>query len=73
MEGTLNTPIRYQVASSKTHGSGTDYIKALIKTADAKGRPYNMTAADMEYATKHLDARLMVTFNYNVPTTLSVE
>jgi hypothetical protein len=66
VEGTLNTPIRYQLASSKAHGSGTDYIQALIKTADAEGRPSNMTAADLDYAATNLDARLMQAFQYDL-------
>jgi hypothetical protein len=67
VEGTLKQPIHYQVKTSKSHGSGTDFMKALIKTADAAARPRNMTLDDLEYARQHLDTRLMTTFRYNVP------
>lgn len=68
VEGTLNAPIQYQLATSKAHGSGTDYIAALVKTADADARPRNMTAVDLEYASNHLDERLMHAFHYVLPT-----
>jgi hypothetical protein len=67
VEGTVQQPIKYQLKSSKDHGSGTDYVKALIKTADAKSRPNNMTMDDLAYAYKHLDQRLMKTFHYHFP------
>lgn len=68
VSGTLRSPIQYQVKSSKSHGSGTDYIKALIKTADTKARSKNMTMADMQFASTHLDSELMNLFHYNIPT-----
>ena len=67
VEGTVQQPIQYQLKSSKMHGSGTDYIKALVKTADANLRSNNMTREDLDYATKHLDPRLMNTFHYHIP------
>ena len=67
VEGTVQQPIQYQLKSSKAHGSGTDYIKALGKTADANVRSNNMTIQDLDYADKHLDHRLMNTFHYHVP------
>jgi len=67
VHGELNTPIQYQLQSSKAHGSGTDYIKALIKTANAKARPNNMTEADLDYAQHNLDVRLMELFEYRHP------
>jgi hypothetical protein len=65
--GALLTPLQYQLKSSKSHGSGTDYIKALVKTADRAARSNNMTGGDLEFAAKHLDARLMKSFNYKKP------
>ena len=65
--GTLHQPLHYQLKTSKGHGSGTDYIKALVKTADAKVRANNMTIQDLDYASQHLDHRLMNTFRYLVP------
>ena len=67
VEGTLANPIQYQVASSKTHGSGTDYVKALIKTADTELRLHNLTANDLDFARTHLDEELLRLFRYNLP------
>ena len=68
VDGVLNDKIVYQVKSSKAHGSGTDYTKAIIKTADTKARPNNMTAADLAFAQQHLDPELMELFHYHFPT-----
>jgi len=68
VDGVLNDRIVYQVSSSKLHGSGTDYTKAIIKTADTKARPNNMTAADLAFAEQHLDSELMELFHYHFPT-----
>lgn len=65
VDGTLASEIQYQVKSSKPHGSGTDYIKALIKTADTELRARNLTADDAEFARAHLDPDLMKLFHYN--------
>ena len=70
VDGTLAHPIQYQVQSSKSHGSGTDYIQALIKTADTQLRLYNLTAEDLDFARTHLDAELLRLFRYNVPDSL---
>ena len=67
MEGTVQQPLQYQLKSSKAHGSGTDYIKALVKTADPQLRSNNMTMEDLDYAHQYLDRRLMRTFHYHVP------
>lgn len=67
IEGKVQQPIQYQLKSSKAHGSGTDYIKALGKTANSKLRSNNMTKQDLEYAYQHLEHRLMRTFHYHVP------
>jgi hypothetical protein len=68
VEATLQMPIQYQLKSSKAHGSGTDYVKALVKTADARARPSNMTLDDLAYAEKHLESRLLEIFHYRIPT-----
>ena len=44
-----------QLKSSKAHGSGTDFIKAITKTADVSARIKNMTQQDLHYANEHLD------------------
>ena len=67
VEGIVQQPIQYQLKSSKAHGSGTDYMKALGKTADANLRSNNMTIQDLEYASQHLDQRLVQTFHYHIP------
>jgi hypothetical protein len=67
VEGTVQQPIQYQLKSSKLHGSGTDYIKALGKTADSELRSRNMTINDLDYAKQHFDRRLMRTFHYHMP------
>ena len=64
---TLSEPLYYQVKSSKKHGSGSGFVKVLMKTSDAAHRLQNMTQADLEYATEHLDPFLMQTFNYRSP------
>jgi hypothetical protein len=67
MGGTVNQPFNYKLATSKSHGSGTDFVKAVIKTGDAVGRTKNMTAADLEYARQHLDKGLMSRLHYGLP------
>jgi hypothetical protein len=67
VEGKLQTPIQYQLNTSKAHGSGTNYVKALVKTANAVARSKNMTNADLTYAEAHVDRHLMEIFQYNSP------
>lgn len=63
--------IVFQLHSSKQHGSGTDYIKAITKTADINARVHNMTTNDFNYATQHLDSQLMKMFRYVHPSELN--
>lgn len=63
----LKEPIQYQVKTSKSHGSGTDYVKAMIKTADSTLRLHNLTHGDQEFVQQYLDARIMETFHYHGP------
>jgi hypothetical protein len=67
MGGVVNQPFSYRLQTSKKHGSGTDFVKAVIKTGDAVGRTKNMTSADLQYARQHLDKGLMRTLRYQVP------
>ena len=67
VHGRVREPIQYQVSTAKAHGSGTDYIDALIKTANATVRSHGMTQADLEFASNHLDETLMSLFHYNIP------
>lgn len=57
----------FQLNTSKQHGSGTDFLKAISKTANAKVRLFNMTEEDFDFATKHLDSNLMTLFQYKHP------
>ena len=57
----------FQLNSSKKHGSGTDFLKALTKTANMKARLLNMTEEDFDYATKTLNSNLMQLFHYKHP------
>lgn len=62
LNATISNPYRYQTKTAKLHGSGTDYVKALIKTAHVTTD--NMTQADISYAQQQLDADLMRIFRY---------
>lgn len=68
VETTVKEPFRYQVASSKDHGSHTDLVKAILKTGDAQLRLHNLTSADLDYAHAHLDEKLMHYFGYDTDT-----
>jgi len=63
----LKLPLQYQLKTSKAHGSGTDFVKAVAKTANAESRLHNMTQADKEFAQQHLDPDLMELFHYRGP------
>jgi hypothetical protein len=65
--GNVRPDIVFQLHSSKQHGSGTDYIKAITKTADVNARSQNMTIHDFEFASIHLDPQLMKMFRYVHP------
>jgi hypothetical protein len=67
MGGVVNQPFSYRLQTSKSHGSGTDFVKAVVKTGDAVGRTNNMTTADLEYARQHLDEGLMSRLRYRIP------
>jgi hypothetical protein len=63
----MSEPLKYQVKSSKGHGSGSGFVKAIVKTANAEMRMNNLTQADIEYADQHLDPFLMQAFRYRSP------
>lgn len=65
--GKVKTPIRYQVNTAKSHGSGTNFVKAIVKTANKMARSQNMTQQDLEYAQRHLDRDMMELFRYRHP------
>lgn len=55
---------RIQTASSKYHGSHTDFLAALVKTGNPSLRRKSLLPADLEYARKALDPELMQLFQY---------
>ena len=57
---------RYKTDSAKKHGSGTTFIKALVKTANETRREQGLTLKDKIYAAQHLDPELMHAFQYRV-------
>jgi hypothetical protein len=63
---TVREPLRYQINTSKNHGSGTNWIRAITKTASAELRKHNLTADDITYLHQHLDSTLMDLFQYPI-------
>lgn len=63
---TLADPISYQTKSSKSHGSGTDFLKAIFKSGNRTLRERHMTAEDKKYASIHFDNELMQLMNYKI-------
>ena len=61
----LKNPIEYQTGSAKAHGSHTDFLKAILKSADLEKRRKNLEPRDIEYARTRLNPDLMQAFEYN--------
>jgi hypothetical protein len=60
-------PFHYVLQASKSHGTATnDFVGALIKYGSAVNQTKPMTADDMEYIQKYMDAELMRVFWYDV-------
>ena len=59
---------KYQTSSSKSHGSGTNFLKAIMKTANETSRESGLTLKDKIYAAQHLDAEMMNAFQYRTVT-----
>jgi hypothetical protein len=57
----------YPTGKSKDHGSGTDYLKAMIKSGDPIARYHGYWLQDILYAAKHVDPDLMNVFQYQWP------
>jgi hypothetical protein len=72
VDAKVNPDHYVQTSSSKSHGSGTDFTKAIIKTGDAKARLQMLTVEDLRFAAEYLDPELMSMFRYNTPQTASV-
>lgn len=62
----VRDPILYQQGSAKNHGSHTDFLSAVLKTADKEKRAHALTHNDLEYAAASLDSNLMSAFQYNL-------
>jgi hypothetical protein len=62
----LSQPVRFQIDSSKAHGSQTDLLHAFIKYGRGVGRSNNLTVDDWRYAADHVNPELMRIFQYQV-------
>ena len=62
----LSQPVRFQIDSSKAHGSQTDLVHAFIKYGRGVGRSNNLTVDDWQYAADHVNPDLMRIFRYQV-------
>lgn len=56
----------YEVDSAKVHGSHSNFVKTIFKTADTVRRSQGLTLQDKLYAAKHLDHEMMQAFQYRV-------
>jgi hypothetical protein len=65
------TNFRYQTNKAKLHGSGTDFLHAIIKSGNETARKKGMTEQDLKFAGQHLDADLMRLFQYQTPAELA--
>jgi hypothetical protein len=63
--GTVRSPLLYQTKTSKSHGSGTDLIAGIRKTADLEPRGILPDDKDYEYYRRYVDADLIRMFHYN--------
>jgi len=67
VESELSEPFRYQVSSSKGHGSGNGLVKAILKSGDPEARLRGMSDKDVAFAVDHLDTELMRLMHYALP------
>ena len=66
--GQVREPIQYQRGSAKAHGSHTDFLKAILKSADSEKRRNSLTTEDLDYAASKLDTNLIDGFQYRLLT-----
>ena len=59
-------PIVYQTGSAKAHGSHTDFLKAILKSADSEKRRKSLLQRDLAYARAKLNPELLKAFEYNL-------
>ena len=62
----VRNPIQYQTGSAKAHGSHTDFLKAILKSADAEKRSNLLAQRDLDYAAAKLDPELIDAFQYKL-------
>ena len=60
------SPIVYQTGSAKAHGSHTDFLKAILKSADWEKRKHALEPRDLEYAKTKLRPDLLEAFEYKI-------
>ena len=64
--GQVREPIQYQRGSAKAHGSHTDFLKAILKSADSEKRRHSLQPRDLAYAKSKLRPDLLEAFEYNI-------
>lgn len=65
---TVNTNFQYLTGKAKTHGSGTTFIKAIIKTGNITDRINSLTNDDIQFVTKYLNNEFFIkTMHYTIP------
>jgi hypothetical protein len=64
--GEVRNPIQYQQGSAKAHGSHTNFLKAILKSADAEKRGFQLEQRDKDYAITNLDKNLVTAFQYKL-------
>ena len=67
VETEMSEPFRYQISSAKGHGSGTGFVKAVLKSGSREARMRGMSDEDVAFAVEHLDAGLMRLMQYRLP------
>jgi hypothetical protein len=64
---TVRSPLEYQTKTSKSHGSGTDLIAGIQKTANLDiHQIFGNNSHDYDYFQKYVDPELVRLFHYYV-------
>jgi hypothetical protein len=64
---TVAETLSYQTNKAKGHGSGSNFLSAIIKTGNETKRVTTMTPEDLTFAKNKLDKTLMRLFQYRHP------
>lgn len=67
VEPVATTHFKFQTGKAKNHGSGTDLLHAVIKTANVTARVKGMTQQDLKFTAANVDPDLMRIFQYHLP------